>query len=73
MQKNINKNETEHKRIYINIGKNKIKIRKKIRGKMCNEIKCAIQYTVDIINNNISRDVQEERANMVVPGMYTLY
>ncbi len=73
MQKNKNKNETEHKRIYINIGKNKIKIRKKIRGKMCNEIKCAIQYTVDIINNNISRDVQEECANMVVPGMYTLY
>ncbi len=30
-------------RIYINIVKNKIKIRKKIRGKMCNEIKCAIQ------------------------------
>ncbi len=57
MQKN--KNETYHKRIYINIGKNKIKI----RGKMCNEIKCAIQYTVDLINNNINRDVQEECAN----------
>ncbi len=26
---------------------------------MCNEIKCAIQYTVDLINNNINRDVQE--------------
>ncbi len=52
---------------------------------MCNEIKCAIQYTVDLINNNINRDVQrivqtarrmckqqEECANMVVPGMYTL-
>ncbi len=25
---------------------------------MCNEIKCAIQYTVDLINNNINRDVQ---------------
>ncbi len=52
-----------NKRIYINIGKNKIKIRKKIRSKMCNEIKCAIQYTVDLINNNINRDVQEECAN----------
>ncbi len=49
---------TQHKRIYINIGKNKIKI----RSEMCNEIKCAIQYTVDLINNNI-RDVQEECAN----------
>ncbi len=39
---------------------------------MCNEIKCAIQYTVDLINNNINRDVQEESANMVVPGTYTL-
>ncbi len=39
---------------------------------MCNEIKDAIQYTVDLINNNINRDVQEECANMVVPGMYTL-
>ncbi len=25
---------------------------------MCNEIKCAIQYTVDLRNNNINRDVQ---------------
>ncbi len=25
---------------------------------MCNEIKCAIQYTVDLINNTINRDVQ---------------
>ncbi len=39
---------------------------------MCNEIKCAIQYTVDLINNNINRDVQEQCANMAVPGMYTL-
>ncbi len=30
---------------------------------MCNEIKSAIQYTVDLINNNISRDVQVECAN----------
>ncbi len=56
----------QHKRININIGKNKIKIRKKIRGKMCNDIKCVIQYTVDLINNNINRDVQEECAN----GLY---
>jgi len=26
---------------------------------MCNNITCAGQYTVDLINNNISRDVQE--------------
>ncbi len=26
---------------------------------MCNKTKCAGQYTVDLINNNISRDVQE--------------
>ncbi len=26
---------------------------------MCNKIKSAGQYTVDLINNNISRDVQE--------------
>ncbi len=25
---------------------------------MCYKIKCAIQYTVDLINNKISRDVQ---------------
>ncbi len=30
---------------------------------MWNEIKCAIQYTVDLINNNTNRDVQEECAN----------
>ncbi len=30
---------------------------------MCNEIKCAIQSTVDLINININRDVQEECAN----------
>ncbi len=32
---------------------------------MCNEIKCAIQSTVDLINININRDVQEECANRV--------
>ncbi len=48
---------TQHKRIYINIGK------KKIKSNMCNKIKYAIQYTVDLINNNINRDVQEECAN----------
>ncbi len=37
---------------------------------MCNEIKCAIQYTVDLIKNNINRYVQE--CTEVVPGMYTL-
>ncbi len=30
---------------------------------MCNELKCAIQATVDLININIIRDVQEECAN----------
>ncbi len=49
---------TQHKRININIGK-------KIKSKLCNKIKCAIRYTVDLINNNISRDVQEECANML--------
>ncbi len=29
---------------------------------MCYEIICAIQYNVNSINNNISRDVQEECA-----------
>ncbi len=43
---------THHKRININIGK------KKIKSKMCNKIKCAIQYAVDLINNNIRRNVQ---------------
>ncbi len=37
--------------IYINIGK-----KNKIMSKMCNTIHCAIQYTVDLINNNINRD-----------------
>ncbi len=32
-------------------------------SKMCNEIKCAIQSTVDLINININRDVQEECAH----------
>ncbi len=30
---------------------------------MCNEIKCAIQSTVDLINIDINRDVQEECVN----------
>ncbi len=33
---------------------------------MCNEIKCAIQSTVDLINININRDVQEECANRLM-------
>ncbi len=37
---------------------------------MCNEIKCAIQSTVDLINININRDVQEECATGCVQGMY---
>ncbi len=34
-----------------------------IRSKMCNELECAIQSAVDLININITRDVQEECAN----------
>ncbi len=30
---------------------------------MCNELECAKQSTVDLININITRDVQEECAN----------
>ncbi len=30
---------------------------------MCNKIKCLGQYTVDLINNNISRNGKEECAN----------
>ncbi len=30
---------------------------------MCNEIKCAIQSTVNLINININRAVQEECVN----------
>ncbi len=26
--------------------------------KMCYKIKCAVEYTIDLINNNISRNVQ---------------
>ncbi len=50
---------TQHKSIYINIGQ-KLKYIKSI---MCNKMKCAIQHTVDLINNNINKDVQEECAN----------
>ncbi len=47
---------TRHNRI--NIGK-KINKNKNanIKSKMCNKIKCVGQYTVDLINNNLSRDV----------------
>ncbi len=38
---------------------------------MGNELKCAIQSTVDLINININRDEQEEMCKQVVPGMYT--
>ncbi len=45
-------------------------------SEMCNELKCAIQSTVDLININITRDVQEEwdvqgMCKQVLPGMYT--
>ncbi len=30
---------------------------------MCNKIKCAGQYTVYLINNDISKNVQDECAN----------
>ncbi len=36
-----------------------------------NKIKCAIQSTVDLINININRDVQEKCAKQVVPGIFT--
>ncbi len=42
----------KNKRIYINIGEFFLKIRK-------NKIKWTGEYAVDLINNNISRDVQE--------------
>ncbi len=36
---------------------------------MCYKLKCAGQYTVDLINNNnISRDVQEEREKEAALG-----
>ncbi len=37
---------------------------------MCNKIKCAGQHTVDLINNNISRSVQEDLCKQVVQGIY---
>ncbi len=43
--------------------KHKYRLKKEKKSKMCNKIKCAIQNTVDLNNNNISRDVQEECAN----------
>ncbi len=46
---------TQHKIIYINIGTKK---EERIKSKMCYKIKCAIHYTVDLINNNINRDMQ---------------
>ncbi len=54
MNSAINFNTTQE-----NIHKYEYKIKK---NKMCNKIKFAGQYTVDL-NNNISRDVQEECAN----------
>ncbi len=54
---------TQHKRIY-RLKKRRTK-EEQIKSKICNKIKCAIQYTVDLINNIINRDVQEECANRV--------
>ncbi len=50
---------TQHKSIYISIGN----FFYKIKSNMCNKMKCAIQHTVDLVNNNINKDVQEECAN----------
>ncbi len=36
---------------------------------MCYKVQCAGQYTVDLRNKNISRDVQEECAN----SLYRVY
>ncbi len=36
---------------------------------MCKKIKCVGQYTVDLINNNISRDVERRMCKQVVPGI----
>ncbi len=55
-----------HKRIYINIGRNKKRIQKK--NKMCNKIKCAGQYTVDLINYNI-RGCASRMCKQVVQGI----
>ncbi len=47
---------TQHKRIYINKGK-KYKEEEKIKSKMSNKINCAKQYTEDLINSNINREI----------------
>ncbi len=56
--------EYKQKRIYINIGMEKNEVKKirikKNKYKLKHKIKCAGQYTVDLINNNIRRNVQEE-------------
>ncbi len=48
---------TQHKRIYINIGMKKRSKEEKIKEEY------NVQYSIDLINNNIIRDVQEEYAN----------
>ncbi len=62
---------TQHKRIYINIGKKKK--RRENRVKCAIKIKCVKQYTENLINNDINRDVQEECANRLywayTPGL----
>ncbi len=55
---------TQHKRIYKTIGKKTKQKNTKIKtSTICNTIKCAGQFTVDLIHNNISRYVQEECAD----------
>ncbi len=53
---------TQHKSICINIGKKKEQ-NTYFKSNMCYKMKCAIQHTVDLINNNINRNVQEECAH----------
>ncbi len=43
--------------------KNKVKNKNNKKNIMCYTIKCAGQYTVDLINNNISR-------NVLIQGIY---
>ncbi len=45
----------------------------RIKNKMCNKMKCAGQYTVDLKNNNISRNVQEECANRLYSYIHSSY
>ncbi len=70
----MQKKKKHNKRIHLNIGKKQNKTKnnnkqREIKSKMCNRIKCAHQircakqYTVDLRNSNMNRDVQEGCAN----------